>query len=206
MGTAARAHGHFMKIHAKRDPAARAEADGTRDKGGTQERATPRKRSKNQGDAPHDASHDVVARGTALRLAAQWLGVSADVVIDGSERAGEVGSPGQGVPLGISGERAYAGLGLGFGKKAGYVSKSARNSAWNRKVDERLMDAQGRKRKGAQHKPDEGERVGEGGEDGEEYDEEGESQVVLRGTREKALVLTKDALLRRAPKKKKRKK
>jgi hypothetical protein len=129
---------------------------------------------------------EIVPTHTALRLAAQWLGVSADDALEGL--AGLDGSEeGSGAEKRrAGGHQALPGLGFGV-KKASFVSKSKANGAWNRKLDERLLNQKKRK---------EGERLGsaEKRAAGSESEGDGESRVAMVGTKQKT-AMTRDQLL-----------
>lgn len=145
---------------------------------------------------------EIVATHTALQLAAQWLGVSADDVL-GDLQGVDKGEGGRGPETSSTGNgmqhQAYPGLGFGT-KKASFVSKSKVNSAWNRKVDERLLSQKRKKgRDGAGR-----EERNRGGSESESDGGEG-SRVAMVGKKQKT-AMTRDELLRGGVSKKKRRK
>lgn len=143
-----------------------------------------------------DNEDEIVPTHTALRLAAQWLGVSADDAIGNLEGlgGGEEGSVAEERKAG--GHQAHPGLGFGA-KKASFVSKSKANGVWNRKLDERLLNQ--KKRRESEGSGRVG-RVGraEVGAAGSESESEGEglgeSRVAMVGTKQKT-AFTRDQLL-----------
>ena len=142
---------------------------------------------------------EIVPTHTALRLAAQWLGVRADGVIGSLEGldGGEECSGAEQRRAGVGGRQAHPGLGFGT-KKASFVSKSKANGAWNRKLDERLLNQ--KKRKGGEGRGREEARAA-----GSESEGDGESRVAMVGTKQKT-AFTRDQLLMGGTSKKRKQK
>jgi len=142
---------------------------------------------------------EIVPTHTALRLAAQWLGVRADDAVGSLEGVdgGTECSGGEQRRAGAGGRQAHPGLGFGT-NRASFESKSKANGAWNRNLDERLMNQ--KKRKGG-----EGRGRAETRAAGSESEGEGESRVAMVGTKQKT-ALTKDQLLMGGTSKKRKQK
>jgi len=135
------------------------------DVGGTKNQSKRKKKARadrDHGGNGGNDGNDVVATNEALKLAAGWLGVSAEDVMGGLDADGGEGASANTNEQG--GVGLFAGLGFGTKKKQSFKSNSRENSAWNRKVDERLLKRKSRPREEAkQGREEEGE-----GEDEEE--------------------------------------
>lgn len=149
------------------------------DVGGTKNQSKRKKKARadrdHGGDQGDEGDDGVVATNEALKLAAGWLGVSAEDVMGGLDADG--GGGGSANTNEQGGVGLFAGLGFGTKKKQSFKSNSRENSAWNRKVDERLLKRKSRPREEAKQGR-EREEEGEG-------EEEEESRAAAVGGRNK---------------------
>lgn len=153
------------------------------------------KSHKKKDDTPAGLSSvDVVATNKALQVAAGWLGMNADDVMGGLATVDD--NNGHGDEHDTPG--LFTGLGFQNKKKASFKSKSSINSAWNKKVDDRLL--QNRKKAQKVRRREETDNDGQDNDDSE--DGEG-SRAAAVGTRHNTGISKMHMLT--AKKKKKRK-